>query len=145
MLSYSQTEPTEWTNNAVESYHRRLQLRLTKNPTIQQFVTELQREEKYYSDKYFELFKYGNLNTNGHETKKRKAEKISKEPLQSTITDLSHSIIITPPPEKRIFQLQAPYILNLLQTQKSISFFLLTPLINTRKYGGSSGRIVVAG
>ena len=38
--------PDKWTGNALESYHRRLQARLTKNPSIKQFVLELQKEGK---------------------------------------------------------------------------------------------------
>lgn len=59
MLSYSTKDKAEWTNNALERYHQRLQQQLTKNPSIQKFITEIQEEEKYFRDKYFQSFTYG--------------------------------------------------------------------------------------
>jgi len=59
MLNYAHRDREEWTNNAIESYHRRLQQKLTKHPNIQQFVLELQNEEQYFSNKFVECLRYG--------------------------------------------------------------------------------------
>ena len=77
MLSYSKKDKSEWTNNALERYHQRLQQRLTKNPNLQKFVVEIQGEEKYYLDKYFESLKYGNSFLKQSQTLKRKKADIS--------------------------------------------------------------------
>jgi len=59
MIDYAKEAREEWTNNSIESYHRRLQQQLTKNPSLHQFMLKLQQEEKYFCEKYFECIKYG--------------------------------------------------------------------------------------
>jgi len=102
MIDYSNINPSEWINNALESYHRRLQNKLTKyigfiffnfvirNPTINEFVTRLQIEEKYFMNKYWEAFKYP-VNQKKQETLKRKIEYISKTPIKSTSTNIKQT------------------------------------------------------
>ena len=85
MINYALKAPDEWTNNALESYHRRLQARLTKNPSIKQFVLELQKEEKMFSDKYFEAIRY-NITSKKEPTSKKKSKLRPRTPLRSTTT-----------------------------------------------------------
>jgi len=76
MLNYSQRDRVEWTNNALERYHQRLQSKVTKNPSAEQFIHELQIEEKYYLDKYLESLTYGHgLNKESQRLKRKREEK----------------------------------------------------------------------
>jgi len=83
MLNYNQVHKNEWTNNALESFHRRLQQNLTKNPSMRQFIQQLQNEEKYFCDKYFENLKYG-LSFGKKPSLRRKFDQITPEPTTTT-------------------------------------------------------------
>ena len=105
MLNYAQKEKKEWTNNAIERYHQRLQQKLPKNPSTQLFFNEIQQEEKYYLERHLECLKYGNPNNKQKTSMKRKIENISK----SQSNGFSSNIAIT---EKE----------SLLQTKKFMMF-----------------------
>ena len=90
MLNYAKTNRKEWTNNGLERYHQRLQQKLTKNPSMQLFFNEIQAEEKYFLDRYFECLKYGNPN-NKHQSKKIR-KNIDREPLQQLTVSLEKEI-----------------------------------------------------
>jgi len=96
MINYVQERRQEWTNKSIESYHCRLQNQLTKNPSLQQFIFELQKEEKHFSEKYFECLKYGGL-FHKKENQKRKIDKKSQTPLKIFVKLTSEELVTTNP------------------------------------------------